>query len=134
MFKPPSPAAFALPWDPAEWQRFPWRFLPALSADLVAVMFVAAVSILLNVAGLEVTAKREADLDRELTTAGLSNLVAAALGGYVNGVPLSRSALAFRLAGDSRIPSLCVGASSLAMIGINPAFLAYIPCTRRIVA
>jgi sulfate permease, SulP family len=120
MFQPPSAAAFTLPWDPGEWQRFPWHLLPALSADFVAVMFVAAVSVLLNVAGLEVTAKREADLDRELTTVGLSNLAAAAFGGYVNGVPLSRSTLAFKLAGNSRISSLCVGASSLAMLGINP--------------
>jgi SulP family sulfate permease len=135
MFQPPSAAAFAFPWDFDEWRRFPWRFLPALSADFVAVMFVAAVSILLNVAGLEVTAKREADLDRELTTAGLSNLVAAAFGGYVNGVPLSRSTLAFKLAGDSRIPSLCVGASSLAMIGINPlSRLCTEVCCRWIVA
>jgi sulfate permease, SulP family len=127
MFQPPSPAAFALPWDPGEWRRFPWHLLPALSADFVAVTFVAAVSILLNVAGLEVTAKREADLDRELTTVGVSNLMAAAFGGYVNGVPLSRSTLAFKLAGNSRIPSLCVAASSLAMLGINPGFLAYVP-------
>ena len=127
MFQPPSPAAFAPPWRAADWRAFPWHLLPALGADLVAVMFVAAVSILLNVAGLEVTAKREADLDRELTTVGASNLLAAAFGGYVNGVPLSRSTLAFKLGGNSRIPSLCVGASSLAMLGINPGFLAYLP-------
>src|SRR5262245_47875576 len=78
MFQPPFPTALAPPWDPSEWRRFPWHLLPALSADFIAVMFVAAVSILLNVAGLEVTAKREADLDRELTTAGMSNLAAAA--------------------------------------------------------
>jgi SulP family sulfate permease len=127
MFQAPSPAAFAPPWHAADWRAFPWHLLPAVGADLVAVMFVAAVSILLNVAGLEVTAKREADLDRELTTVGASNLLAAAFGGYVNGVPLSRSTLAFKLGGNSRIPSLCVGASSLAMLGINPGFLAYIP-------
>src|SRR5262245_63609361 len=82
-------------------------------------MFVAAVSILLNVAGLEVTAKHEADFDRELTTAGISNIAAAAVGGYVNGVPLSRSTLAFKLAGNSRLPSLCVAASSLLMLVVN---------------
>ena len=127
MFQPPSPAAFGPPWHPGEWRSFPWHLLPALSADFAAVTFVAAVSILLNVAGLEVTAKREADLDPELTTVGLSNLVAGAFGGYVNGVPLSRSTLAFKLAGNSRIPSLCVGASSLVMLAINPGFLAYVP-------
>ena len=124
-FEPPSAATFAFDLD--EWRRLPWRLLPAISADIIAVLFVTVVSILLNVAALEVTAKREADLDRELTTAGISNLVSAALGGYVNGVPLSRSTLAFRLAGNSRIPSLCVAASSLVMLGISPGFLAYVP-------
>ncbi|HET7679303.1 MAG TPA: SulP family inorganic anion transporter [Xanthobacteraceae bacterium] len=127
MFQPPSAAAISPPWDLDEWRRFPWHLLPALSADLIAVMFVATVSILLNVAGLEVTAKREADLDRELATAGISNLAAAAFGGYVTGVPLSRSTLAFKLAGNSRIPTLWVAASSAAMLGISPGFLAYIP-------
>jgi len=127
MFQPPSAAAFTPPWDVGEWRRFPWHLLPALSADFIAVMFVAAVSILLNVAGLEVTAKREADLDRELATVGISNLAAAAFGGYVNGVPLSRSTLAYKLGGNSRIPNLCIAACSVAMLGIDPGFLAYVP-------
>jgi len=127
MFQPPSAATFAPPWNLADWQNFPWHLLPVLGGDLIAVMFVAAVSILLNVAGLEVTAKHEADFDRELTTAGISNIAAAAVGGYVNGVPLSRSTLAFKLAGNSRLPSLCVAASSLLMLGVNPEFLAYVP-------
>jgi len=127
MFQPPSAAAFTPPWDVGEWRRFPWHLLPALSADFIAVMFVAAVSILLNVAGLEVTAKREADLNRELATVGISNLAAAAFGGYVNGVPLSRSTLAYKLGGNSRIPNLAIAACSVAMLGIDPGFLAYVP-------
>ena len=127
MFQPPSTAAFFPPWDLGEWRRFPWHLLPALSADFIAVMFVATVSILMNVAALEVTAKREADLDRELATVGVANLAASAFGGYVTGVPLSRSTLAFKLAANSRIPSLCVAASSAAMLGVSPGFLAYVP-------
>jgi SulP family sulfate permease len=45
----------------------------------------------------------------------------------VIGVPMSRSTLAFKLAGNSRIPTLCVAASSIAMLGINTQFLGYIP-------
>jgi len=44
-------------------------------------MFVATVNILLNVAGLEVSAKREANVDRDLAAAGMFNLAAAAFGG-----------------------------------------------------
>ena len=127
MFQPPTPAAFSPPWDLNEWGRFPWHLLPALSADFIAVTFVATVSILVNVAALEVSAKREADVDRELATVGISNLAAAAFGGYVAGVPPARSVLAFKLAGNSRVPTLCVAASSVAMLGINPGFLAYVP-------
>lgn len=127
LFQPPSAAAFSPPWDPDAWRGFHWHLLPALSADFIAVMFVATVSILLNVAGLEVTAKREANLDRELTTAGIANFAAAGFGGFVTGVPLSRGTLAFKLAGNSRIPTLCVAASSAAMLGVSPGFLAYVP-------
>jgi MFS superfamily sulfate permease-like transporter len=35
--------------------------------------------------------KREADLQRELTTIGVANLAAAALGGYVSTVALNRT-------------------------------------------
>jgi sulfate permease, SulP family len=127
MFQPPSAAAFSPPWNLDEWRRFPWHLLPSLSGDFIAVMFVATVSILLNVAGLEVTAKREANLDRELAAAGVANFAAAAFGGYVTGVPLSRSTLAFKLAANSRIPSLCVAASSAAMLAVSPGFLSYVP-------
>jgi len=126
-FRPPTVAPLTPPWDIAEWRRFPWHLLPTMAADLVAIMFVATVSILLNVAGLEVLTKREANLDRELATAGLANVAAAAVGGYVAGVPLSRSTLAFKLAGNSRVPNLCIAASSFAMLAINPGFLGYVP-------
>jgi SulP family sulfate permease len=127
MFQAPAAAAFSPPWDYDAWRQFPWHLLPALSGDLIAVMFVATVSILLNVASLEVTAKREANLNRELKTVGISNLASAAFGGYVTGLPLSRSTLAFKLAGNSRVPALCVAASSALMLGVNPGFLAYVP-------
>ena len=126
MFQPPSAAAFTPPWDLESWRSFPWHLLPALSGDLIAVMFVAAVSILLNVAGLEVTSKGEANLDRELLNTGISNISAAAFGGYINGVPLSRSTLAFKLAGNSRLPSPSVQQARV-RLGIIPGFLAYVP-------
>jgi sulfate permease, SulP family len=127
MFQQPSAAAFAPPWNVEQWRQFPWHLLPSLSGDFIAVMFVTTVSILLNVAALEVTAKREADPDRELAAVGIANLAASAFGGYVTGIPLSRSTLAFKLAANSRIPSLCVAASSAAMLAVSPGFLAYVP-------
>ena len=127
MFRMSSSATFSPPWDLNEWRNFPWHLLPEMTADFLTVMFVAAVSMLLNAAGFEVMTKREADLDRELATVGIANLVSAALGGYVIGVPMSRSTLAFKLSGNSRIPTVCVAVSSVAMLAINTRFLDYIP-------
>ena len=52
---------------------FPWRALPALSGDILAVMFVTAITMLLNTTGIEFVTRREADLQRELTTLGVAN-------------------------------------------------------------
>ena len=52
---------------------FPWASLPRLSGDLLAVMFVTAVTMLLNTAGVEIVTRREAELERELTTLGTAN-------------------------------------------------------------
>jgi len=43
-------------------RAFPWKYLPGLSGDLFAVMFVTAISTLLNTTGIEFVTKREADL------------------------------------------------------------------------
>lgn len=56
-------------------------------------MFVTAISTLLNTTGLEFVTKREADLQRELQTVGVANIVAAALGGYVSTIALNRTTL-----------------------------------------
>lgn len=127
LFHLSTAAQFSPPWSLGEWQRFPWHLLPELIANLISVIFVATVAVLLNFAGFEVIAKRETNIDRELATVGLSNLVSAAFGGYVTGVPMSRSTLAFKLAGNSRIPNIWIAASSVAMLGISPAFINYVP-------
>ena len=59
-------------------------------------MFVTVISLLLNTTGVEIATKREADIDGELKALGLANLAAAALGGYVSCLSLSRTTLDLR--------------------------------------
>ena len=49
-------------------------YLPDLSGDLIAVIFVTATSTLFNTTGIEVATQREADLERELNVTGLANI------------------------------------------------------------
>ena len=47
-------------------------------------MFVTVMSVLLNVTGIELETRCEADLERELNAVGAANLLSASLGGYVH--------------------------------------------------
>jgi len=50
-FKAPTAIGLAPTWDFGDVGNFPWRLLPGLSADIFAVMFVTAITMLLNTTG-----------------------------------------------------------------------------------
>jgi sulfate permease, SulP family len=123
----PQSAGLILPWRPDELAHFPWRALPALSGELLAVMFVTAISMLLNTAGIELATRREADLERDLNSLGLANLVSAALGGYVSCISLSRTTLNYAAGARGRLSGLTVAAISAVVLFVNPGFVGYVP-------
>jgi sulfate permease, SulP family len=126
-FKAPTAVGLAPTWDFGDVANFPWQLMPSLSADIFAVMFVTAITMLLNTTGIELVTRREANLQRELTTLGAANLAAAGLGGYVSCISLSRTTLTFAAGGRSRLCGLAVAAASALMLAVDPSFLAYIP-------
>ncbi len=127
LFKAPGAIGLTPTWQLADLRTFPWKDLPALGGDLFAVMFVTAVSTLLNTTGIEFVTKREADLKRELTSVGLANLVAAALGGYVSTITLNRTTLNYMAGGRGRLSGLTVAAVAVLMLFVNPGFLGFVP-------
>ena len=90
-------------------------------------MFVTAVGTLLNTTGVEFVTKREADLQRELTTIGAANLTAAALGGYATTISLNRTTLNYAAGGRGRLSGLTTAGVAALMLLVDPAFLAYVP-------
>src|SRR5262245_3734627 len=127
MFATPEPVPLALPWARVSLADFPWASLPRLSGDLLAVMFVTAVTMLLNTAGIEFVTRREAELERELTTLGTANLLSSALGGYVNCMSLSRTTLNYAAGGRGRLCGLTVAVVAALMLVADPSFLAVVP-------
>ena len=75
----PPPSGWRRPGTSTTFAIFPWHLIPSLSADIFAVMFVTAITMLLNTTGIELVTRREANLQREMTTLGVANLVAAGL-------------------------------------------------------
>ena len=126
-FQPQTGVGLTTPWDIEELRRFPWGALPSLAGDLLSVMFVTAICILLSTTGVEFATRREANLNRELNTFGIANLVSSALGGYVNCTSLSRTTLSYTAGARGRVSGLTVAALSIAVFAIGPGFLAYAP-------
>ena len=126
-FKAPAAVGLTPTWDLDDLSQFPWHVLPSLAGDLFAVMFVTAVGTLLNTTGVEFVTKREADLQRELTTIGAANLTAAALGGYATTISLNRTTLNYAAGGRGRLSGLTTAAVAALMLLVDPAFLAYVP-------
>src|SRR5258708_21231201 len=95
VFSPLVHAGLESPWRTDELVQFPWRVLPSLSGELLSVVFVATVTLLLNTSALGLAIHREANLDRELNSHGIANLLIAALGGYIGVTSLSPTAGAY---------------------------------------
>ena len=116
-----------IPWTAEALTTFPWATMPSLIGDMLAVIFVTTISTLLNTAGIELAAEREADLDQELNALGVANLVSGALGGYVSCMSLSRSTLAYSAGAKGRLAGMSVAVIAALMIVVDPAFLSFIP-------
>jgi sulfate permease, SulP family len=127
MFRPQPAASLISPWQWAELQAFPWKALPWLAGDMIAVMFVTTITLLLNTTGVEMATRREANIERELKALGIANLATAAFGGVVSCLSLSRTTLNDSLGATGRLSGLTVAAVSAAVLVADPAFLGYIP-------
>jgi len=101
--------------------------LPSLTGDLIAVMFVTAVSTLLNVTSIEYATYREANLNRELIALGVGNLCSAACSGYVSCISLSRTLLNHSIGATGRLSGVVVAAMCAFVLIVDPALLGYVP-------
>ena len=127
MFNIKASNVLDLPWRADSLDLFPWQQLPYLAGDLIAVMFVTAITTLLNTTGIEYATYREADLDRELNALGIANLCSAMFGGYVACISLSRTLLNYTIGATSRVAGVVVALICALVLMIDPALLGYVP-------
>jgi sulfate permease, SulP family len=126
-FQPPPSTTFMLPWSAENLARYPWYAVPDLLGNLIAVIFVTAISTLFNTTGIEVAAHLEANLERELNVTGLANILTGALAGYAGCISTSRSILNLSSGGTSRLSGLTVAVISMLMLAVAPELLGYMP-------
>ncbi len=106
----PFPASSLLqPVGPAEWSQVDWSAVWPQAPNLLAAVGISAIALLLNATGLELSLRRDLDLNREMRSAGWANLVAGLGGGFVGYHALSLTMLNARLGVTSRLGGLLVG-------------------------
>ena len=126
-FQPPPHVSIMLPWSAKEIARYPWHELPDLMGNLIAVVFVTAISTLFNTTGIEVATLREANLERELNVTGVANMLSGAFGGYTGCISGTRTVLNFNSGGTGRLSGLTAAAISALMLAFAPALLGHMP-------
>jgi SulP family sulfate permease len=86
--------------------RIHWSVIFGQAGTIGTVLIISVISLLLNASGLELTARRDIDLNRELQSSGIANLVAGLGGGPAGYHALSLSALGHMMGSNSRLVGL----------------------------
>jgi SulP family sulfate permease len=104
-----------------------WPAILGQGGNIVAVLILSVVGLLLNASGLELAARQDMDLNRELRVAGLANVLSGLVGGAVGYHVLDLSALCFRTGARGRLPGLVAGALCAAVLLAGSPLLAFFP-------
>lgn len=126
-FRPPPAAHLTLPWTLTNLRNYPWTAIPSLAGNLVAFVFVSAISTLFNTTGLEVATHREANLERELNVTGVADIVSGVLGGFGGCISMTRSSLSIIGGATGRLAGLTVAAVAGLMLVLDPVLLKFVP-------
>ena len=85
------------------WSIF-WDQLPAIGT----MMILNSISVLFNYSGLEIIIKKDLDLDQELKTTGIGNIIAGLGGAPPGHLSLGGTSLAFSIGSRSRITNIVI--------------------------
>jgi SulP family sulfate permease len=104
-----------------------WSAVFLEAGNLGTVVVVSLVQFLLYISGLEISIKRDLDLDRELQVAGAAN-IAAGLGGGIAGFPWpSTSVLAYKMGARTRLVGFAAAGLFILSLFSGASFLPFFP-------
>jgi len=115
------------PIRPADIASVRWDHILPTAIMLPAILIITVMALLMNATGIELDSGREVDLDRELRSVGLQNLVSG-LGGGMPGYPaVSLSLLADRLGAAHRLVGVIVAMLAGAALFLGEFVLNLVP-------
>jgi SulP family sulfate permease len=114
-----------------QWQislaQVDWGVLTSQSGTLLVMMVVVIIAILLNATGVELATQRDSDLDSELRTNGIANLLTGCFGGIVGHLSMNRTLLNRNAGASSPVAGLIAGGLCGSVLILGSEFLPYIP-------
>ncbi|MGE5072120.1 MAG: SulP family inorganic anion transporter, partial [Anaerolineae bacterium] len=115
------------PLGPADLLMVDWVAILHQVDKIATILVLSVVALLLNAGGLEVTVRQDIDLDQELRSAGLANLLAGLGGAAVGYEALSLSVLAQRIGGRTRLSGLISAFVCGIVLLFGASVVSYIP-------
>lgn len=104
-----------------------WTAVGSASGQLGVVVVLSLLGVLLNISGIQSLLKQRVDIDAEMRTVGIINIVSASIGGLVGYHGLGDSALADRLGVRRRAVPMVVGAATAIFAFVGIGTLGYLP-------
>lgn len=118
LYQPLTPSSLAL----IDWGSILQNF-----DKIATILVLSIISLLLNASALEVTVKKDIDLNRELQSAGWANLLGGLGGSSVGYQALGMSALAHRLGAKSRLVNLISALLCGAALFFGASLISFFP-------
>ncbi len=123
----PEGTALWPPIHPADIGLVRWSEIAAQLVNLPTVVILTVIAVLMNATGIELDTRRDVDLDRELRSVGLQNLLGG-IGGGMPGFPsISLTMLANRLRAPNVIVGLIASAFCVAALLFGNIVLSIVP-------
>jgi len=104
-----------------------WSLVIPQAGSMVIVLVLSAISLLLNASGLELETRRDMDLNHELRTAGIGNLIAGLFAGLIGYHQLGLSVMNQKLGANTRLTGLIASGVCVAALVAGTAFIAFLP-------
>ena len=123
----PSGHALWPPVLPADLKLVEWQAIAGQTLILATVPVLAVIATLMNATGIELDARRDLDLDRELRAVGIGNLIAGAGAGVPGYHSVSATALASRLGATDATIGLTIAVCCAAATAFGPQILSLVP-------
>lgn len=122
-----SQGALWQPFTPAALGQVDWSLVLGQLDKIGTILIVSVIGLLLNTTALELAVRRDIDLNRELESAGVANVLAGLAAAPPGFQTLSLSDLAFRTGSNSRLVGLVSAGFCALIVAAGSSLLSFFP-------